>query len=354
MEDQKEATLSKTYAGIIASASLLGLLGNAIVLLVYLKHIKQLSTCRILIAHLAGCDWLFSLVQLFLTFPSFTVWHMGLSTCRFFRVSFLTGSVIAAETITLISIQRYLEVFRPDAAVKSRKSLKYGLGLVWFAGIISSLPIAAFVRIGPTSQECTEIYSDSRFHKEQQAFNIYLMLMFCVFPIMIVYITYDRIVTFLTERSQTDNLGNSDSHDEEPMSTEDARMNFKKDETCIVVSVTEDLKVAKILKFLVILFFICVLPARVMGIAISFIDVNRLARHDFHAIAFAGFIPYPFHVAVNPVIYSLLDKHFRRQAWKILRCQNETGDRNFIRNLHMETVTDEVPLSMFGHGDDTI
>ncbi|XP_007578985.1 B2 bradykinin receptor-like [Poecilia formosa] len=128
----------------ILSISVLGIVFNFFVLMVFILHKKPCTVAEIYLSNLAAAD-LF-LVS-FLPFWAVSAWNkfdwiLGLAMCKIVKVSILMNVYCSIYFLVLVSIDRYLAVVHPlsHGGMRRPKCAKISCGVVWILGLILSVP----------------------------------------------------------------------------------------------------------------------------------------------------------------------------------------------------------------------
>ncbi|XP_007578987.1 B2 bradykinin receptor-like [Poecilia formosa] len=128
----------------ILSISVLGIVFNIFVLMVFILHKKPCTVAEIYLSNLAAADLL--LVS-FLPFWAVSAWNkfewiFGLAMCKMVNVSILMNVYCSIYFLVLVSIDRYLALVHPLSHEKMRrpKCAKISCGVVWILGLILSVP----------------------------------------------------------------------------------------------------------------------------------------------------------------------------------------------------------------------
>ena len=329
--------LEKAHASIILITSVFGIIGNAVVLSTHLANYREITTFRLLICHLAASDLLFATTQILKAVPTFREdyqqedviklqeqlqeqkqsaspenataqrikhyqWPFGKTGCKFTRTSYLAGSVVAVGTILLIALERYQGIMNPmKAGLDSYKRTKLGigLGLIWIITTVSVVPV--WVASDVIDNECAHDWESHLGQSSMEGYRLFVLIAFCLVPATALSILYGRIIRWLRH-----------SHGIKTTLSIMAAQNRKE----------RDMRVIKLLLAVVILFFICVLPIRIMEVVLTFVDHTKLSKATFFSVVYCGLIPYPFHVATNPIIYSFVDLKFRQTLLRLLCRRN--------------------------------
>ncbi|XP_043999375.1 B2 bradykinin receptor-like [Gambusia affinis] len=137
----------------ILSISVLGIVLNIFVLMVFFLHKKPCTVSEIYLSNLAAAD-LF-LVS-FLPFWAVNAWNkfdwiFGLAMCKIVKVSILMNAYCSIYFLVLVSIDRYLAVVHPlfHGGMRRPKFAKICCVVVWILGLILSFPRLINTKLAP-------------------------------------------------------------------------------------------------------------------------------------------------------------------------------------------------------------
>nr|QBS47872.1 neuropeptide-like GPCR [Tripedalia cystophora] len=302
MTRDNEVPYIKAHAWISIVTAIIGILGNALVLAAYGQKFKEISICRRLILHLAVSDFLFSILQIANSAPSIHAadWPYGEGVCKLVRSSLLLGSLVAIGTMFIIAIERYLGIVHGMKFMNGKRRVTFALIAVWITAIATTIPVAMALVFDPTKSDCEEQW----FHMGltttgREFYDFFLLIAWFFVPLSIIFFCYGSIINLLRKPLHKRGFAGEKSAD------------FAKRRR------KEDLRVVFTLTVVVVVFALCCLPVRVMWILFNFIDINTLSENEYFALIYTGLIPYPLHVAVNPIIYCLVDREFRKEFRKM-------------------------------------
>ena len=310
---------ARIYIWSITSASIIGIIGNLLVLIVYLRNYRYITPFKFLVGHLAFCDCLFSFAQVINVVASGWCtgkshkWMLNLQFCKLTRSSDQLSSLVSVGTILAITIERFQGITQelPTNARRNvwRKALAV-ISLIWIVSLISSSPI--YLSSELVDEKCQEDWNRNLGEQWTKLYSVYMLLVFCLFPMAAMSLMNGMIIQKIKKPSRQNNICK----------------NLPKD--MIRLRKRREFRVIKILLSIIIMFFVCVLPLRVMFVVKSFFDLDSLATTDSLKIIYTARLSYPFHVAINPIIYSIIDKAFRTELLRIFLCCacNTTGNDN--------------------------
>ena len=280
--------------------AIIGIMGNSAVIAFYVKKLRTLSPWKFLVLHLACCDFLFAGMQILLALPSLTnevgnlYWQYGVALCKIARVAQTLGGIIAIQNILIIAVERYKGILTPFGHhVDAKKRVKVALFGAWILALISCVPTFFVANTnGEKNGACDEVFTKEKY---EIAWSIYLLVIFGVVPFAFLGFLYGRIIMYL--RNSSKKMGTIFTN----LSHDQIRQRYH-----------SEMRTIRMLVVVVVLFFLCIMPTQITSVIISLLKEERLPLSEFSALLYCGYLTYPLHVAVNPVIYGFMDIEFRK------------------------------------------
>ena len=230
-------------------------------------------------------------------------WMFGESSCRFDGFGVLTFGLASLQTMGLIAVSRYFCVVKPEkyaVLFKKQRALLY-IAVVWCLALVGSVPPFFIKNAGfefqPGKAMCLYTF------EKNIPYVIFLGLVYIAAPLTVIKICYVKVFYTVSRSNRVFSLENN---------LHQLRANV------------EEAKVTKTLAAVVVGFSFCWLPIGVM----DYIDVAQ-GKPTFPRQAYLtyGFLIY-LSSTINPFIYGVTNKQFRREYRDILRqiicfrCQN--------------------------------
>lgn len=223
-----------------------------------------------------------------------------------------------------ISFGRYYAVCRPlqSYSTYSRSRTMAVMVIMWIVAGVSAIPFlvitstenATFHRDGSTVEIC-------RTHIQYLWHYIFIMVsfwVFCVIPLFVLIFIYARIIHKIVAESEQTDLKNDNAQRHS--------LRSRKQLVSMIIAI-------------VILFFICILPMKIVAIWITFEDPKEIEKFGFeqyiNLLWFARMMLY-LNSAGNPIIYNLFSGRFRNAFKKIL-CFNKS--QNISSRASQKTIT---------------
>ena len=305
-EKKNFLTLYHLYAAITLLSAVVGTLGNSLVIAIAIfnfLHNHELPSCKLLIAYLAACDFIFATLNPFISIPKFwtTERLYGKTLCKIMLTFEDLGSYLAIGIILLITIERYNGIVNPFKKGLSKSFLRYILLINILVGVICIIPRLVFYDTRNTGQ-CHRIWTIQE--KDSVIYDIFMLLYFAI-PFLIIARLYIVIICELRRKTK--------------LITDCAIADPRLRRRCF----QETKRTVYILLTVVVIFAMLVFPKHFVHIYFGIEGwrnekgLQNLNTDFYFALLFTAHLPYPLHVAVNPVIYSLTDKRWRKNL-KIL------------------------------------
>ena len=298
------ATLERIRASVTTVASVIGILGNSVVLIVSVPKANDLKRFKFLIAALASCDLVFAIIQLIVIIPHFwtSKWIYGLSMCKFLNSLADMGVWTAFGIVAIIAVERYSGIVNPmkdlDQSENSARLIYILLGVNVIVAAAMTFPLPFVYEVQKNTPKCYELWPSSQF---SIAFMwVSISIHFLLPSVIIVYCNTACIKTI-----QQNTISNICIHSHNKI--------------LLNQRIKERKRIMTILVCIFLLFIFLVFPNRLVWLVFSHLDINNLSVTEYWALVLVAYIPYPFHVAANPFVYCFFDRTFRKKAWKRIR-----------------------------------
>ena len=270
---------------------LLGLIGNVFVLIIVLQRRTRKTINVIFVTSLACADLvllcsdsLISILELFkIIIPC--------SSQAFTLTIVTTGYNAGLFTITSMAIHRCYVITHPwRPKLKRRKALIW-VSLLWLMAFTLTVPILIVKRATQNGQ-CREVWP---LISLRQAYTATLMSVQYVLPLIITAICYIKIWLFLRKRPFASQSRLRTGESTTPQETR-----------------RESVVILKTVAVIVVLFLVLLLPTQVAWVLLDFKNIS------FDELWFASEILTRVHSCLNPIVYGVLNKQYRRQYINLL------------------------------------
>ena len=299
-----DVTLERTRASVTVVATVVAIVGNTLVLSVSIWKRANLSQCKTLIAILAACDLLFAILQFIMVVPSFWTsdWLFGTAMCKLLSGINTLGAFLAMGIIFIIAIERYMGIVIPFSRGISKNLTYILLAVNLVIGSAFIIPEFITYDVIDDIRRCQETWTTQ---SSLLIYHYFVLLLLYVTPGCIIVFLYARIIMALRKQVQ----GNSE------MAMADQRLKEQR--------LKDNKRIMKILVCLLTSFLVLVLPNRIVVIILGhLVDpvtfVSIIPTSTYQALKYIALIPYPLHVAVNPIIYSLVDRQWRKDISQMI------------------------------------
>uniref|UniRef100_A0A8C8VQ20 Galanin receptor 2 n=1 Tax=Pelusios castaneus TaxID=367368 RepID=A0A8C8VQ20_9SAUR len=273
---------------------LLGTVGNALVLAVLLRNGQVNNTTNLFILNLGVADLCFIVccVPFQATIYTLEGWVFGPFLCK--AVHFLIYLTMYASSFTLatVSLDRYLAIRYPlhSRELRTPRNALTAICLIWGLSFIFSGPYLSYYQEFQMANltVCHPIWKIP----QRKIMDICTFIFSYVIPVLILSLTYMRTIRYLwTSVDPIEDMSES-----------------KKAKR----------KVTRMIIIVAVLFCLCWLPHHLIILCVWFgsFPLNHgtyVLRILSHLISYAN-------SCVNPIVYALVSKHFRKGFKKIFNC----------------------------------
>ena len=265
----------------------IGLVGNIFVLIIVHKRNTRKTVHGIFVASLAVAD----LVLLCFDSPVSILKRFNLASdifyCQFHLIVVTTGYNAGLLTITFMAMHRCHIVTNPwRPKLKHNKAIIW-VSLIWLAAFILVIPLIVVNKLTENGQGCEEAWPSFR---HRQAYTASMMTIQYIMPLLVTAICYIRIWLFLKSRPVFPNNSGLTSARETP-GEETTR---------------ESIVILKTVAVIVLLFLVLLLPTQVAWMLLDFRNISSAK------LWFASDILTRLHSCLNPVVYGVMNKQYRR------------------------------------------
>ncbi|NXP78994.1 GALR2 protein, partial [Ramphastos sulfuratus] len=297
---------------------LLGTVGNGLVLAVLLQNGQvKYNTTNLFIFNLAMADLCFIIccVPFQATIYTLDGWLFGAFACK--AVHFLIYLTMYASSFTLaaVSVDRYLAIRYPLKSRDLRTSRNAAVAIVaiWSLALLFAGPYLSYYQIIHYHGVpiCVPIWDDQR----RKILDVLTFVFGYLLPVTVVSLAYARTIKFLWTSV-------------DPIER-------------ILESRKAKCKVTKMIVAVAILFCLCWLPHHVVILCFWFgsFPFNRATyacRLASHCLSYAN-------SCLNPIVYALISKHFRKRFKQVFTClffQSKTRKKKkrVVKKVHVVNV----------------
>ena len=270
---------------IIITVFVIGLLGNIFVLIIVHEKNSRKTVHGIFVTCLAVAD----LVLLCFDSPVSILrkFHVASETfnCRVNLIVVTTGYNAGLFTITSMAMHRCHIVTHPWRPKLTRKGAIIWVSLIWLASFILVIPLIVVTKV--TENGCEEAWPT---FGHRQAYTASMMTFQYIIPLLITAICYIRIWLFLKSRPVFPNNSGLTTVREVP-GEENTR---------------ESIVILKTVAVIVLLFLVLLLPTQVAWMLLDYRNIS------YNELWFVSDILTRLHSCLNPVVYGVMNKQYRR------------------------------------------
>ncbi|XP_054834630.1 galanin receptor type 2 [Eublepharis macularius] len=273
---------------------LVGTVGNSLVLAVLLRNRQVNNTTNLFILNLGVADLCFIVfcVPFQATIYTLDDWIFGPYMCKAVHFFIYLTMYASSFTLTTVSLDRYLAIRYPlhSRELRTPKNALIAICLIWGLSFIFSGPYLSYYQefqiVNVTV--CHPIWKIS----QRKVMDLCTFVFSYVIPVLILSLTYVRTIRYLwTSVDPIEDMSDS-----------------KKAKH----------KVTRMIIIVAVLFCLCWLPHHLVILCFWFgyFPLNNstyILRILSHLISYAN-------SCVNPIVYALVSKHFRKGFKKIFSC----------------------------------
>ena len=298
----------------VITVFVLGLVGNIFVLIIVHAKNSRKTVHGIFVTCLAVAD----LVLLCFDTPVSLLGKFNVASdvfnCKIHLIVVTTGYNAGLFTITSMAMHRCHIVTHPWRPKLKRKGAIIWVSLIWLAAFIPVIPLTVVNKV--TENGCEEAW---RSFGHRQAYTVSMMTIQYMMPLLVTAICYIRIWLFLKSRPVfANNSGLTTARE------------IRGEETT-----RESIVILKTVAVIVLLFLVLLLPTQVAWMLLDFRNISS------DELWFASEILTRFHSCLNPVVYGVMNKQYRRSYAIFLSRMLCCSDR-FLR---VAQAPPQIPLS---------
>ncbi|KAG8174922.1 hypothetical protein JTE90_020201 [Oedothorax gibbosus] len=319
LQDYSEAMAMERFLRIVVPflfgiIIIVGLIGNAFVVIVVTCNPQMRSTTNLLIFNLAIADLLFIVFCVPFTAWDYSLpyWPFGDIWCKIVQYLVIVCAYASIYTLVLMSLDRFLAVVYPitSISIRTERNAYFAISLMW---------IVIFICCIPALQAHGELYYEFAYTQYSvcvflathgynfAAFQICFFLSSYIIPLILIFCLYLSMLRRLW-------FGVTPS----------GRMSAE--------SVKSKKRVTKMVVAVVVMFACCWCPIQIMMVlkglkAYGLSRTSILIQITSHVLAYMN-------SCLNPILYAFLSDNFRKAFWKVIY-------RNSRPNFQAQRITKE-------------
>jgi len=82
-------------------------------------------------------------------------------------------------------------------------------------------------------------------------------------------------------------------------------------------------RITKILVAILVAYVVLVFPNRIVWVILDSLGTSNISITTYRILKYVGLFPYMFHVAINPIIYSAIDRKFRSEVKQVFQSKHK-------------------------------
>ncbi|CAK1546911.1 unnamed protein product [Leptosia nina] len=300
-----EKVVSRVVPIFFGFIGIVGLVGNALVVLVVAANPGMRSTTNLLIINLAVADLLFVIFCVPFTATDYVMprWPFGDWWCKVVQYFIVVTAHASVYTLVLMSIDRFMAVVHPIASmsIRTEKNALLAIACIWVLILTTAIPVGI----------CHGEREYSYFHRnhsscvflEEQGysklgFQISFFLSSYVIPLALISVLYICMLSRLWKSAPGGRV------------SAESRRGRKKVTRMVVV--------------VVVVFAVCWCPIQII-LLVKALDAYNITYFTVTAQIVSHVLAY-MNSCVNPVLYAFLSENFRIAFRKVMYCPPPYSD----------------------------
>ena len=298
----RTTVMAVAEVGILFFINMAALFGNTLLCIAFFKNNHLRSVTNMFVLTIAVSDIIMSVIAMPLSEGSLIAekWMFGAHVCHIqgFLVHFL--AFLSLQMMALTAVNRYVRVLKPDL-YKKVFTPRYTAMMVILAsllpfGILASITFGQHSNLfvfHPGKAICVNLY---RSMISSQIYTIVSCVAFVFLPALIITWCYVKVFKAIRRHFR--------------------RLAARKPSTTSLNSLNPaEIVVTRTVFVIVLAFFLCWIPC----IVIDFVDIMRAEWFDRRVYLAYTYFAYTSS-AVNPFIYGVMNRSFRLEFLKLLKC----------------------------------
>ncbi|XP_062859614.1 galanin receptor 2a [Trichomycterus rosablanca] len=289
---------SAIISSVFALIFLLGTVGNCLVLAVLLRNGQMnTKTTNMFILNLGLADlcFIWFCVPLQATIYTMDEWVFGTIVCKVVHFIIYLTMYASVFTLTAVSLDRYLAICYPLHAreLRTPRNTLTSICVVWGLSLAFSGPYLSYYQQMELNH--TTVCVPAWDIQHRRAMDVCTFVFGYLIPVLVLCLTYGRTIRYLWTSV-------------DPMQDAWECRHAKR-------------RVTKMIVIVAVLFCLCWLPHHLVILYMWFghFPLNRatyVLRILSHLVAYAN-------SCLNPIVYALVSKHFRKGFWKVFGCKTQ-------------------------------
>ncbi|BFZ17078.1 hypothetical protein BsWGS_20117 [Bradybaena similaris] len=302
------------------------------------KYLRTIT--NFFLTNLAVADFLTILICLPPSFAQtiFETWFLGDIMCKIVIYLQNVAVVVSVLTLTSISIERWFAICKPLTFQQTKSRVIACVIIIWLVANLISIPRLVMMKeihdnMFPPNVTILLTTCAPRDVVEARKYEIFLVVAFFAFPIVITGYNYTAIAICLWSSSASSNHLTEDCNQQ-----------------AIVSQLMARRRTAKMLVVVVIVFFLCFLPNYIWNILRHSKSVNLSSINDsVPAITLITQLLVYMNSCTNPIIYNFMSGKFRKEFRSACICCSRCCRRDRAPRSHVHEMA-SVSSKRFSRG----
>ena len=303
MEEYSRSTTHKSIQGsILVLMNFLAICGNIFVCLAVYRKRKALTVPYLYVLALAMSDLMVAILCFPFCVQAFLEdgWIHGYYMCQFNGFLLYYWGGISVPTLALTAVNRYFrvvktQIYRNYFTIKSSLIMVLAVWvLTLFDGFLSTFVGPVIYKYDPRFFFCAGTFASK---KHERAIGVSLHLIHVFIPLITIVFCYVNVFRSVRRHNAT------------------VKPSLRAEQFQQVTVNAWEMRVTKLLFFVVLGFFLCWIPVIIIGI-LSHSSAVVLPDFTYELYTFLAFAS----TVINPFIYGVANREFRREFLGIFKC----------------------------------
>lgn len=305
--------------------------GNTLVILTVVLLRKMKTVPMIFIANLAACDLTTTVSSIAFDLPADELgfWPYGGVLCKMIWPLATFSTNAAALTLVAISIDRYISIICPlnmRYRISKGKCFKI-IAAIYFVSALAVVPYMVILEYNGAS--CEENWPDG--YSLDKVYTVVLFVLQYGLPVIVMSAVYIRIGLKLcknTGKAAELSAGKAKRPRTATSSSGQALLSAAdKAANSLQKRKRQNEKTAKMFLFVVVIFLVFMMPHQLLWLSYEYASHTESFKQNEELIAFVCRAFTYANSVLNPIIYGVCNRNFRRGVLSVLKCQCSTASQ---------------------------
>ena len=279
----------------------IGLFGNSLILATLARFREMRTPCNLLIGNICAADLaVCGIVAPLRIIEIYRGWIFGGVMCYILAPLQDVFVVVSAFSQTLIALERHRAIVAPFKSKNTLNRVKKAVFVIWIASyLMAGVPMIVFIKntLGNNGYHYCLVHFISDAH--QNAYMVYLVIIFMVFPLLIECAAYFSVIRALKAKNEL-------------------HLPSSLQKNILLLRVRQKKRLVWMLIVLMLAFQVCYLPRGVIMLMREF-STEITSRPEFLYVQLVTLAMYYVKHVTNPVLLLAMSKDYRSGCLAVCR-----------------------------------